>query len=91
MALNWGAETPSVHCSACHETAFNQLRASETLHGKMECVSCHGEKHKYIPACADCHGLPHAEGMHQKFPGCGDCHNVAHDLNNWRGEGAKKK
>jgi hypothetical protein len=35
------------------------------------------------PECTDCHGLPHADSMHQRFPKCGECHNVAHDLNNW--------
>jgi hypothetical protein len=36
-----------------------------------------------VPACNDCHGLPHADSMHKRFPTCGECHNVAHDLNNW--------
>lgn len=81
--LTYGPDVPSVHCAACHETAYALLDASKTKHHELSCVTCHADKHKVVPACSDCHGLPHAEGMHQKFPKCGDCHNIAHDLNNW--------
>jgi hypothetical protein len=37
-----------------------------------------------VPACSDCHDLPHAEGIHAKFPQCGSCHNTAHDLNKFQ-------
>jgi predicted CXXCH cytochrome family protein len=81
--LTYGAQTASILCAACHTVAFDQLSATKSKHHDVACVTCHQQKHKTVPQCADCHGLPHAEGMHQKFPRCGDCHNIAHDLNNW--------
>ena len=91
LTLNYPAETASAHCAACHDTAFNQLMASKTKHKELACAFCHQNKHKTIPNCSDCHGTPHAAGMHQKFPKCGDCHNIAHDLNNWGGQKEQQK
>jgi len=47
------------------------------------CAFCHQEKHKMVPKCQDCHGMPHPAGIMAKFPVCGECHKIAHDLNNW--------
>ena len=69
--------------AACHGQAFAQLQASPAKHREIACVTCHANKHKTVPQCSDCHGLPHAEAMHKRLPKCGDCHNIAHDLNNW--------
>ncbi len=91
LALTYGKEVPSAQCAACHDQAFGLLMASKTKHRDLSCVACHASKHKTVPQCADCHGLPHAEGMHKKFPQCGDCHNIAHDLNNWSGKGSSKE
>jgi predicted CXXCH cytochrome family protein len=97
LTLTYGPQTASNLCASCHETAFNLLMASQAKHREVACVTCHQQKHKTVPQCSDCHGRPHAEGMHQKFPNCGDCHNIAHDLNNWPGKakadgkGAAKK
>ena len=63
--------------------AFNLLVASKAKHKTLLCVTCHQEKHKMVPKCQDCHGVPHAAGMMSKFPKCADCHGIAHDLNNW--------
>lgn len=68
-------------CLSCHAEAFEQLLASKTRHRELGCAICHKGQHKTIPACADCHGLPHADGLHQKFPQCGGCHGIAHDPN----------
>lgn len=88
LAVAYGPKTASTLCAACHKDAFDLLAASKTKHQKVACVECHANKHKTIPQCSDCHGLPHAPGMHQKFPKCGECHKIAHDLNNWSGQKA---
>lgn len=82
LVLEYPDTTQNSLCAACHETAYAELLASTTKHRNIGCVECHAEKHKTVPQCADCHGIPHAAGMHAKFPNCGDCHNTAHDLNN---------
>lgn len=83
LDLTYGPDTASMLCASCHDTAFSQLAASKAKHNQVACVTCHQDKHKMVPQCSDCHGLPHAKSMHDKFPKCGDCHNTAHDLNNW--------
>jgi predicted CXXCH cytochrome family protein len=86
LTLTYSATTASVLCASCHETAYNKLTSSQAKHSQIACVTCHADKHKTVPQCSDCHGQPHAPGMHNKFPNCGDCHNIAHDLNNWPAE-----
>lgn len=83
LELTYAANTASTLCASCHGDVFNTLTASKAKHNQVSCVACHADKHKNIPACNDCHGLPHAQSMHDRFPKCGECHNVAHDLNNW--------
>jgi len=83
LELTYPATTGSQLCAACHDTVFGMLTVSKAKHSQIACVTCHTDKHKTVPACTDCHGLPHAESMHQRFPKCGECHNIAHDLNNW--------
>lgn len=91
--LAYGPSTSSQMCAACHADALTTLTASKAKHSQLGCVTCHANKHKTVPKCSDCHGLPHG-AMHDKFPVCGQCHNKAHDLNNWPKEAkqpAKKK
>lgn len=83
LAVAYGAETPSNFCGACHSSAYSLLKASKAKHKDVACVTCHQDKHKMVPQCSDCHGLPHPETIHKQFPNCGQCHNTAHDLNNW--------
>ena len=95
LTLAYGPQTASGLCASCHDGVFNTLAASKAKHREVACVTCHQGKHKTIPQCTDCHGLPHPETMHKMFPQCAACHNIAHDLNNWpekKGEkaGAKK-
>ncbi len=80
--LLYGPSTASQTCAACHGDVMNLLSASKAKHSQVSCVTCHANKHKTVPKCSDCHGLPHGS-MHDKFPQCGQCHNIAHDLNNW--------
>jgi predicted CXXCH cytochrome family protein len=90
LLLTYGPQTANSQCASCHQKANDLLMASQTKHRDVTCVTCHADKHKTVPQCSDCHGLPHAPGMHQKFPKCGDCHSIAHDLNNWKGQQAPK-
>jgi len=83
LDVTYKPETPSIYCAACHDGVYKTLKASKAKHSTLECAFCHQLKHKMMPKCSDCHGLPHPETMHQKFPKCGECHNIAHDLNNW--------
>jgi hypothetical protein len=82
LEVAYTKELDSKNCGSCHDEAFKLLMASQTKHRDVSCVTCHQDKHKMIPRCADCHGAPHAPGIVAKFPNCGDCHNTAHDLNN---------
>ena len=85
-AVAYGADTPNKSCGACHKQVLALLTASKAKHAKVPCVTCHQAKHKMIPKCQDCHGIPHPAAMMAKFPRCGECHNIAHDLNNWPSE-----
>lgn len=91
LELMYADSTPSVQCAACHDGIYKQLQASQAKHSALDCVTCHQTKHKTVPQCTDCHGLPHPQGIHDKFPKCGDCHNIAHDLNNWPDQAKKQK
>jgi hypothetical protein len=79
----YGSDVLNKDCGACHTTAFSLLSASKAKHGSFACEFCHQAKHKTVPKCEDCHGVPHPAPLMQKFPKCGDCHYIAHDLNNW--------
>jgi hypothetical protein len=83
-AVTYAADMPSKQCAACHAKAFTLLTASKAKHKSLLCVTCHQDKHKMVPKCQDCHGVPHAAGMMSKFPKCSDCHGIAHDLNNFK-------
>lgn len=74
---------PSKDCGACHGNVLKMLTASKVKHKDLACAFCHKEKHKTVPVCQDCHGVPHPAGIMAKFPKCGECHKIAHDLNNW--------
>lgn len=82
MVLEYPDTTKNTLCASCHETAYAELLASTTKHHDVGCVECHASKHKTVPQCSDCHGIPHAAGIHAKFPQCGNCHHTAHDLDN---------
>jgi hypothetical protein len=86
LEVAYDDQLPSVFCAACHDTAYKELNATPTKHQTLACVYCHQDEHKMVPLCSDCHGVPHAPGIHEKFPTCGECHNTAHDLNNWPGQ-----
>jgi hypothetical protein len=81
--VTYGNDLPNGECAACHQKAATLLAATKAKHGSLSCVTCHAGKHRTIPSCQSCHGVPHPAAMVAKFPKCGDCHYIAHDLNNW--------
>jgi len=82
-AVAYAADTPNKMCAACHKKASELHSKTDTKHKAVACVTCHKDKHKMIPACQSCHGVPHPAGMLARFAKCGNCHNIAHDLNHW--------
>src|SRR6185369_5392626 len=82
----FGKGEPSNTCATCHGKIFNKLSNSTSKHRAVACVTCHKDKHRYIPQCSDCHGLPHNKAFHEKFPRCLSCHIDVHDLPNMGGK-----
>ncbi len=80
---------PSTDCGSCHKIVADLFNATTSKHKNLACAFCHQQRHRVQPACQDCHGTPHPEGILAKFPECGMCHNSAHDLNNWPGMATK--
>ena len=76
-------DTPNKMCASCHKRPFELLASSDAKHKNVLCVTCHKDKHKTIPSCQSCHGVPHPVSMMARFTKCGDCHSVAHQLNHW--------
>jgi predicted CXXCH cytochrome family protein len=66
-------------CGGCHADPYQQLAVKQTKHSALTCAKCH-PRHGLIPACQECHGLPHGKNIHEKYKVCGTCHNIAHDL-----------
>ena len=66
-------------CGACHDKVYAKWSKSPSKHGKVSCAACHHTKHGNIPACTECHGLPHSKQLHDKFAKCLTCHQDAHD------------
>ncbi len=89
LEVTYNKDTDSKQCAGCHKEAFDLLMATKTKHHDVSCASCHKDKHKTVPHCEDCHGVPHPAGIIAKFPKCGGCHNIAHDLNNVTEHAAK--
>jgi hypothetical protein len=79
----YAADFPSKDCSVCHKMVTDLMKATASKHTPLECAFCHNGKHRVPPACRDCHGTRHPEGILAKFPKCTACHNSPHDLNNW--------
>ena len=81
--VTYATNLPGKECAACHQKAFDLLKASQAKHQRLDCVYCHKERHRNVPPCTNCHANPHPAGILAKFPRCGECHNTAHDLNHW--------
>lgn len=68
-------------CAICHKDIDVELRGSGTEHDDLGCIYCH-PKHRYLPTCESCHGLPHQKFVHEDYPVCEQCHIAAHDVKN---------
>jgi hypothetical protein len=79
LAIKYPQTEPNATCAACHGKAQQDLIGSKTKHSGLTCAKCH-PAHRKIPACADCHGTPHAPAMLKQFKSCGDCHGKAHNM-----------
>lgn len=80
LDVSYADEIPSADCGGCHSEALDLLLATKSKHGQLSCAGCHSSRHKTIPKCQNCHGVPHAQGIMDKFPRCGECHGTAHDI-----------
>ncbi|MBK5274507.1 MAG: cytochrome C [Desulfuromonadales bacterium] len=77
-------DVPSSTCGSCHAKVFSKLTNNTSKHRALACVTCHKDKHRYIPQCTDCHGKPHKQAFLDKFPNCLTCHIDVHDLPNMK-------
>jgi hypothetical protein len=80
LQIKFGKDVPSKTCAGCHAKIFNTLSKNTSKHRTVACVTCHKDRHRYIPQCSDCHGKPHKQVIHDKFPRCLTCHIDVHDL-----------
>jgi hypothetical protein len=80
VVIDFPASTKNGYCAVCHKDVDSTLSKSDTKHAGLGCVYCH-PKHRYLPTCESCHGLPHKE-IHDNFPLCSQCHIVSHDVKN---------
>ncbi|MDD2271062.1 MAG: cytochrome c3 family protein [Desulfuromonadaceae bacterium] len=79
-SIKFGAQEPSSSCSFCHVRVYSRLAGSTSKHNALSCVTCHRDKHRFIPQCTDCHGKPHSQTILSKYPKCISCHLDAHDM-----------
>jgi hypothetical protein len=70
--MTMSAEMSKV-CGDCHAKVGQELQANPSKHTKVECSSCHHNKHGYIPSCMECH-KPHS--AKQTVKDCLVCHPV---------------
>ena len=85
LQIFFRSDVPSSTCGSCHGKIFTKLSNSTSKHRSVTCVTCHKDKHRYVPQCTDCHGKPHNKAFHDKFPRCLSCHIDVHDLPNMSG------
>lgn len=80
MQISYGKDVPSPTCGACHAKVYNIWLKGTSKHKTVACATCHKDKHRFVPKCSDCHGMPHKKMIHEKFPRCLTCHIDVHDL-----------
>lgn len=80
LEIAYGADTANNVCSGCHADVNRRLSESSKKHSTVACVSCHENKHRYIPDCSACHQQPHSDSLLKRFAGCADCHGEPHAL-----------
>jgi predicted CXXCH cytochrome family protein len=80
LQITLNKDVPSSTCGSCHAKTLIKLLRNSSKHRSLNCVTCHKDKHRYIPQCTDCHGKPHKKAFHDKLPNCLSCHIDVHDL-----------
>ena len=79
LKIEFRAETRTELCRDCHDDVYGKWAKTASKHGKVGCVSCHGQ-HRQVPQCLNCHPQPHPKSQLAMFPRCLDCHLDVHDL-----------
>jgi hypothetical protein len=79
VQVTYGKEVPPATCGACHAKVFDTWSKTPSRHGKVSCVTCHRDKHRFVPKCTECHQNVHDQGILQRYPNCLTCHLDVHD------------
>lgn len=80
LQVTYGTDVPAVTCGSCHGTVYAKWQKTPSKHGKVNCVTCHAAKHRFVPQCTQCHPAPHKQEILSRFPKCLACHLDVHDL-----------
>jgi hypothetical protein len=80
LQIAYDTNVPAVTCGSCHTKVYATWQKTPSKHGKVNCATCHHSKHRFVPQCSECHGLPHKKEIHEHFPKCLSCHLDVHDL-----------
>lgn len=79
LKVTYPKDLPSADCGWCHTKVYDTWSKSASRHGKVACVTCHAERHRFKPVCTDCHKAPHNKEILSRFPNCLGCHLDVHD------------
>ena len=81
LMVSYTEDAADAICIGCHADAGNKLSSSDSRHSFLKCANCHADKHRYIPACQECHEKePHSKELLDKFGDCKNCHGDPHTL-----------
>ncbi|MFA7060721.1 MAG: hypothetical protein WC156_07880 [Pedobacter sp.] len=78
LEINYKKDANARICWACHGKIHAVWQKSPSNHAHVNCADCHS-KHGYIPACSECHAMPHSKQLLERFPNCLTCHLDPHD------------
>ena len=78
--ITYGLDVPNSYCGACHKDIQKILESGKTKHALLNCAFCHRGRHRIIPQCEACHGIPHPQSMVRQHKGCLGCHGDPHNL-----------
>lgn len=85
--ITYGKDAPAVTCGSCHGKIYAKWQKTPSKHAKVNCATCHHDKHGYVPKCTECHAAPHKQEILKHFPNCLSCHLDVHDLPAKQGKG----
>jgi len=69
--ISYNDSVSSWMCAVCHAQVAESLAKSSARHNKLDCVTCHKNKHGWIPTCVYCHP-PHPAQTSRG--NCDTCH-----------------